>query len=799
MILNLYKTMIKNYFKVALRQLLRNKLSTSINLIGLTLGFACFVFLFQIVRFEKKFDDFHTHHHRIYRIQSQMKESLGASLGVHTPQGLVNKIRAEIGGIEQVAIIDQFSKDIAVGQETIKSQYTFFVQPEIFKILDIQWVSGNSEQALKEAWQAVLDEKTAVKLFGNANVLGKALKVEGKYDFVVSGVIKNAPTNSSFPFEVLLSYESEKKMTTGFEYVEDYWGGGPSLHQAYLLLAPNADKAKIEAQFSQLAKQNEARTNYSAFMLQPLAQIHFDTENTNFNYTISEWLINTLIFIGLLLVMIACFNFINLALAQNTKRYKEIGIRKVLGSSRQQLTTQFFLETSLLILVSVFLGTFVAFEGLPFANQLFNTKISEFDYLDTYFLLSTVGLILLTTCLSAFYPSWVLSSFEAIYIFKNNTISLGGKNLSIRKMLVISQFAISQILVVCAILVLKQMSFIHQKELGFEKEGIVKVRMPMQNTQTVENLRNKLLQSPHIKEVTYGFSSTMGRGEWCTVFHPTLPNGEGSFMLQFTDDNYFDFYKIPLLAGRKFASTDSLQTVIMNEQGIKALGYEDPAKALGEKVRVFGEEKATVVGIVKDYHALSLKASVQPMVFFYNTNRFRQANIKIIMTESVNAIATIETAWKEVFPNYYFEFSFLEKDIAKFYEEENKFANLIAVFAGVAILIACLGLYGIVSFVAVQKVKEIGIRKVLGARLLQITTLLSKDFVKLVLWANVIGLPIAYYLIDKWLADFSYKTEISWWIFGVAGISAVLVALLTVSGQSIKAGLANPVKSLRSE
>lgn len=791
--------MIKNYFKIAFRQLLRNKLSTFINLIGLTLGFACAIFLFQIVMFEKSFDDFYANKSRIYRIQSQMKEKLGASVGVHTPQGLVNKIRAEIAGVEQVALIDQFSKDISVEQETLKSQYTFFVQAEIFKIIDVQWISGNPEQALNEAWKVVLDEKTALKLFGSTDILGKTLKVEGKYDFTVSGIIKNAPANSSFPFEVLLSYESEKKMTVGYEYVEDYWGGGPGMHQAYLLLDSKADKAKIEAQLSQFAQQNEERSNYVSFALQALAQIHFDTENLNFNYTISEWLVNALIFIGLLLILIACFNFINLALAQNTKRGKEIGIRKVLGSSRKQLTVQFFLEASLLVIVSAILGSGIALECLPFANQLFNTKISGFDYWSTNFLVTVLLLSLSTICLSAFYPSWVLSSFQAIHILKNNTISLGGQSLSVRKVLVITQFVISQILVVCAILVLQQMSFIHKKELGFEKDGIVKVRMPIQNDQLAENLRNKLLQATEIKEVTYSLTAAMSRGNWCTVFHPSLPNGETSFMYQFTDLNYFDFYKISLLAGRKFVPSDTLPVVIMNEQGIKALGYKNAEAALGEKVLIFGEEKASIIGVVRDYHALNLKTSIQPMAFFYGTNWFRQVNVKVNTAEVVKAVSTIEKAWKEVFPNYYFEYSFLEADIAKFYEEESKFAKLITLFSSIAILIACLGLYGIISFVAVQKIKEIGIRKVLGASVLQITTLLSKDFLKLVVIAFVIASPIAYYFMDKWLADFAYRIDISWWIFALAGVSAITIALITVSWQSIKAALANPVKSLRSE
>jgi ABC-type antimicrobial peptide transport system permease subunit len=774
-------------------------LSTFINLIGLTLGFACAIFLFQIVRFEKSFDDFYVNKSLIYRVQSKMKEKLGASVGVHTPQGLVNKIRTEIVGVEQVALIDQFSKDISVGQETLKSQYTFFAQAEVFKIIDVQWISGNPEQALSKAWKVVLDEKTALKLFGSTDILGKTLKVEDKYDFTVSGVIKNAPANSSFPFEVLLSYESEKKMTVGYEYEEDYWGGGPSMHQAYLLLDSKADKAKIEAQLSQFAQQNEKRSNYASFALQPLAQIHFDTENLNFNYTISEWLVNALIFIGLLLILIAGFNFVNLALAQNTKRSKEIGVRKVLGSSRIHLTAQFFMEASLLVITSAILGTWAALECLPFANQLFNTKISGFDYWNTDILVTALLLSLSTVCLSAFYPSWVLSSFQAINILKNNTITLGRQSLSVRKVLVISQFVISQILVVCAILVLQQMSFIRKKELGFEKEGIVKVRMPLQNDQLAENLRSKLLQTTDIKDVTYSLTAVMGRGNWCTVFHPSLPNGETSFMYQFTDLNYFDFYKISLLAGRKFVPSDTLPVVIMNEQGIKALGYKSAEMALGEKVLIFGDEKASIIGVVKDYHALNLKASIQPMVFFYGTNWFRQVNIKVNTSEVVEAVSTIERAWKEVFPNYYFEYSFLEADIAKFYEEESKFAKLITLFSSIAILIACLGLYGIISFVALQRVKEVGIRKVLGANVLQITTLLSKDFLKLVMLAFVIASPIAYYFMDKWLADFAYRITISWWVFALSGAAAVLIALLTVSWQSIRAALANPVKSLRSE
>jgi putative ABC transport system permease protein len=403
--------------------------------------------------------------------------------------------------------------------------------------------------------------------------------------------------------------------------------------------------------------------------------------------------------------------------------------------------------------------------------------------------------------LSTLYPAWVVSSFQPAKVLRGKLIAFGNQGFPLRKTLVVGQFVIAQVLVVCTILALKQMQFFQQKSMGFDKEGIVTVSLPERSEQTRERLRRELLRHPEIKDVTFGLVSPSSTGNWWwdPVLYPTLPNGEATFRLQFADVNYFSFYKIPLVAGRAFLPSDTSAFVaIINEKAARDMGFTDPAKVVGENVGFWGG-KRQIIGVVKDYHSESFKSGIVPHIFVNRDWNFQQAGIRIDLKQSPSALKVLEKEWKAVFPAYYFEYSFLDDELGRFYENERRFSNLIMLFAGLAILIGCLGLYGLVSFVCVQRTKEIGIRKVLGASVCHIMYLFSKEFTGLVSLAFLVATPAAYYLATKLLENFTYRITIGVGMFLAGIIASLTIALLTVGFQAIKAALANPVKSLRTE
>ncbi|MBC7892156.1 MAG: ABC transporter permease [Sphingobacteriaceae bacterium] len=789
--------MIRNFIKTTGRNLLRNRGYATINLVGLTLGLGVVLVLFWIVRFEYGFDRYHAKADRLYKVRDLDKFG---EMQSHVPQGAINALRRQIPGVEKAANVRGIPPGaLRVGQQLFDLKNVFFVEPDFLEMIDAGWLQGSPRQSLSLPNQVVLDEPTAKRFF-RGNPIGRVIRMDNKTDLTVTGVIRQAPANSEFQFPMLISYETMKRLED--KYSEEYWGGGDSFQHGYVLLKPGTYPASVEAALTKLVLKRKNQASARSYNLLPMAEAHFDPTNDPFNYFMPTWMLYTLMGIGSVLIVIACINFINLATVQATQRSREIAVRKVLGSSRGQLVAQFLGETALLVAGALALGSVLGTWLLAYADQLLNTKVTGSNPWDG----PTVGFLLLlggvVTVLAGLYPALVLSGFQPVQALRNRG-ALPRRGVPLRQALVVTQFVVAQVLVICTLLGVQQVRYMAGKDLGYNREAVVAVQIPERRQEAAmrERLRTQLLQRPEIKAVSFGLATPASdrNNWWDTIEHPSLPNGEATFRLQHVDERYFDFFEVPLLAGRTLTPADSAaRSVVINEKAMRDLGFREPHRVLGQSIKYWGE-KRTIVGVVKDYHSQDLKSKLIPHVFAYSAWNFQSVSVRVDPRRIQPALQAIEQAWKAQFPNHYFKYQFLDDTLRTFYENERKLANFLTLFALVGIFIGCLGLFGLVSFVVTQRTKEIGVRKVLGATVASIVSLLSKDFLKLVFVAFVIAAPIAWYAMRQFLQEYEYKITIEWWVFAVAGGLAVGIALLTVSFQSIKAALTNPVKSLRSE
>lgn len=795
--------MIGNYFKTAYRSLQKNKLYTFINLTGFTLGLGVAITLFWIVRYEYSFDRYHAKADRIYRIKPTDKFGEDQS---HVHQMIIRLLNTQFPGVEKAAnFYGMNPAAVQVGQEIFNQKNIFFTQPEMLEMLDVRWIAGNPKQSLNAPGQVVIDEKTAEKLF-KGNAVGKRLRYDNRTDLTVTGVIGNLPANTEFPMEMVISWETMKQLQPDLAQ-EDKLSGGDSMHQGFVLMKPGASTKPIEAELTRFTKSRPDETTVTSYELQPLADMHFDTGKDAFNYSMPKWMLYTLASIGIFLIFIACINFVNLATVQAIQRGREVAVRKVLGSGRQQLIFQFFGETALLVITATSFGALLASKLITYSSQLLNTNVegSSVWTLETFAFLAVMAIAV--TFLAGLYPALVLSGFQPIKALQNR-VSLPKGGISLRSALVVMQFVIAQVLVICTLLAMKQIRYFYEKDLGFDKSGIITVNMPDRSRVMRERFRHQLKQHPEIREVAFGLTTPASKRNhwWGDVKHAGLPNGEETFRIQHVDTNYFSFFRVPLVAGRMLSASDTtkekkgvqITDVVVNEKAARDLGYTQVEKVIGESLEFWGS-KMNVVGVVKDYHSEDLKSKLIPHIYVYGAWNFQLASIRIDNSKKAEALKHIGEHWKADFPNYYYEPKFLEDDIRTFYDSERKLSNFLQIFAVLGVLIGSLGLFGLVSFVVTQRTKEIGVRKVLGATVYSIVQLISRDFLKLMLVAFIIAAPIAWYAMQQFLKEYTYKTDVSVWVFVLAAALSVGIAMLTISFQSIKAALTNPVKSLRSE
>jgi putative ABC transport system permease protein len=801
--------MVKNYFKTAFRNLTRNKSFTFINVLGLTIGIASCLLIFLVVEFELSFDNFHKKKARIYRVVTQFNRAgnLDYTSGVSVPVG--DAMRTDFPHLEAVGTILGSGGDLITvpDNETgkkFKEPNIFYAQPQVFDILDTKWLAGNPKTSLSEPNTVVLSKTIADKYFGNwKESIGKIIKHENRETIKVTGVIDDMPVNSDFPFVIVISFKTNENATSAD------WGSTSSSNNCLIVLAPNISAQQISSLLPAFRSKHEKKDNNSeiktSYLLQPLSQIHFDARFGNYNErTFSKELITGLGLIGLFLLVIACVNFINLATAQAVTRSKEVGVRKVLGGSRIQLVSQFIGETFLITIFSIVLACLVACVVLPYVGQLLNIPLEHGLPQAWIIILFLFILAISVTVLSGFYPSIILSGFNPVNALKSKISSKSAGGISLRRGLVILQFTIAQILIIGTLVILSQMNFFQTQPMGFDKNAIVNVPVPGDSVShsKMEFLRRQLLQLPGIQNVSFSFTPPANNGDWTSEFTFNRSPKETSFepTLKWADADYFKTYGLQFVAGRPYVQSDTVNEFVVNQTTVKKLGLKNPEDILGKEISFWNRRlHALVVGVVKDFHLNSLRDPIAPAVFACRKNNYQTIGIKIQSGKENKVMGAVERLWIQTFPNSMYEYKFLEEKIASFYEQESQLSKLYQIFAMIAIFISCLGLYGLVSFMAIQRIKEVGIRKVLGASVASIVYLFSKEFTILIAIAFLIAMPMSYYFMHQWLSNFTFKIDLGFQFFLLAFIGAILIAWITVGYKAIQAGLANPVKSLRTE
>jgi putative ABC transport system permease protein len=802
--------MIKNYFKTAYRNLLRNKSYALINTLGLAVGIAACLLIFLVVQFESSFDNFHAKKNSIHRVGTEFHNQDGVdySDGVSFP--VAKGLRLEFPQIKQVASIYRNGGQITIQSGTtqikkLNEDHFFYAEPELFNILDFPFLVGNAKTALKDPNNAVLTQATAEKFFGNwKNALGKSIKFENRDLYTVTGILKNIPANSDFPLDVVVPYSALQH--TWIKSNLDDWVSTMGGAYTFVVLPPELSVNSFNTQLKSFAKKHKpAEYAHDVYVAQPLTEIHFDDRFGNYNeHTFSHSLINALSLIGLFLIIIACVNFINLATAQAVNRSREVGVRKVLGSRRNQLAAQFLAETALIVIVAIFIAVAIAALTLPYLNKLLEVQMTMSLFSNPSILLFLLFVTITVTFLSGIYPAIVLSGFNPITALKSRITSKMVGGISLRRALVILQFSIAHVLIIGMLIVVSQMNYFRNASLGFSKAAIINVPVPGDsiNHTKIEYLRNQLLSNPGIKSVSFSFGSPSADNNWNSdfKFNHAVKTTDFSANLKWADPDYFKTYNLQFVAGHPYSISDTVREFVVNETLLKKLGVRNPIEAIGKEINFWnGGKVGPIVGVIRDFNSYSLREPMAPVVLSTWKDVYQTINIKIKPGAEKTVLPLIENLWNSTYPDYVYEYHFLDDTIASFYKQEDQLSQLYKIFAGIAIFISCLGLYGLVSFMAVQRTKEVGIRKVLGATARSIIYLLSKEFTVLIIVAFVISAPIAYYIMHQWLQNYTYRIPLSPAIFLLAIISSIVIAWIIVSYRAIKSATANPVKSLRTE
>ena len=798
--------MFKNYFKTALRNLLRHKSNSFINIAGLTVGFAAFLLIFLVVQYEQSFDDFHTNKNNIYRVVRIGKNPENREYRPGVPFPVAIGLRNELPQLANTAAIFgdggvQVNVLAADGSalKKFKEPHVFTAEPQFFKIFDFGLLEGNIKNALSEPNTTLLTKDVASKYFGDyRSAIGKTLKIYG-LDIKVTGILENPPPNTDFPLSVVISYATLVKNTD-----MNNWSNISDINYCFVQLSNNSSIARFNTLLAGFVDKHIRPVNPGYDLkLEPLSEIHFDERYGNFNgHTFSKDLILALNLIGLFLLIIACVNFINLTTAQAINRAREVGVRKVLGGNRVQLILQFLGETGITALLALIGSILAVLLCLPFLNNLLAIHLSIAVLYSAKFIVFIVCALLIVTFLSGFYPSLVLSGFNTVNVLKSS-ISTNNKGISFRRALVVFQFAIAQALIIGTLVVASQMDYFRNADMGFTKEAIINAGFPGDSLSRtkIDFLNNELKKIPGIQNVSFSSFSPSDGGGWYTdlrVAGNHSANPDIIVGMKPSDTSFFSVYNLQLVAGRKYFPSDTMREFVVNETVIKKLGIQNPANAIGKLINVNGKT-FPIVGVVKDFHEYSLRDSIGPVVMTSIKNQYGLANIKINVLQAKNVIAALQKTWSKYFPDYVFEYSFLDQSIADFYQQENQLSVLYKIFAGIAIFISCLGLYGLISFMAVQRKKEIGIRKVLGAPVHDIVIMLSKEFTILITIAFLIAAPIAWYFMHQWLQQYTYRIIIGIEFFMIPILCSLSIAWVTVGYTAIKAAIANPVKSLRTE
>lgn len=833
--------MFKSYVVVAFRNFLRNKIFTLINVLGLSIGISSSLVIFLIAQYDLSFDRFEKNGDRLYRVVSEyvfQGGNPGHTRGVPGPLG--DAVKKELTGIEKTVNFRYYNvqKLAVAGTNSAKASIfkapsgIIFADDSYFTILPYKWLAGPQRAALEKQNRVVLSESNAKLYFPSLSyeeMIGRKIVYDDSITALVSGVVQdlNRQGHTDFNFKEFISLSTLlNNSSMRSQSYWDEWGSTTSDHQLYVELSKGATSSSVEAKlkklFNKYLGEDAKKNNYKwSYLLQPLSDIHFNNNYGNFNVQLAnKSTLYGLITVAVFLLILGCINFINLATAQASQRSKEIGIRKTMGSSRRQLILQFLCETFIITL----LATVISLTLTPLLLKVFANFIPEgvhFSMTQPSLLAFLVALVFIVSMLAGFYPAVMLSSANPSLVLKNQAYGGTGKTRKawLRQTLTVFQFIVAQTFIISAFLVGKQIRFMLDKDLGFNKDAILSFKTPSSDPSILRrtHLLHELRNIPGITLASLGRDMPSSFGWWTTdmKYIDGKKELQNVVELKSGDSNYLKLFQIPIIAGRNLFPSDTIREILVNETFVKVLGFRNPQDAVGKMVS-WNDKKTPIVGVVKDFHAHPLSYEIKPLAVCQSADTWNNVIIKLrphdlhagmgvhkesndIGNEWRTTIAKIEKIYKENYQGEEFSYTFFDENIANAYNNQQNISNLLKWATGLTIFISCLGLLGLVIFTTNNRVKEIGIRKVLGASVTQIVSILSKDFVKLVAIAFLIAAPLSWWALNTWLDNFAFKTAFSWWIFLVSGFGMITIALITLSVQTIRAAIANPVKSLRTE
>ena len=787
--------MIKNYFKTTWRTLVKNKVFSFIKIFSLTVGLAAAIAIFLWVIDEMSFDKFHGNAKNIYRVMTNNKYPDGRIETYPATSGLLkDAIQTDIPEVDKAALLSMESNALIRHESNSFDEHGIYADSSLFSIFSFPLLKGNPGNPLPDNTSIVISERLAKKLFGDSDPVGQSVDVDQTHQFTVTATFANVPENSTLQFDFVLPFGLFVKENP---WTQNWKSGGT---QTMVTLKPGASLKNANAKIAGLIKKNCSDCTTTAFLFPYTSQrLYSDFENGKAAGGRIEQ-VKLFSIIAAIILLLACINFMNLATAQSTTRCREIGVRKVIGAKRSGLITHFIFESILMSFISLLLALAIVQLLLPFFNGI-TGKSMRLDFTNPIFVTGITVITLLCGLVAGCYPAFFLSSFKPAAVLKGDTsASLSGTGF--RKTLVVVQFATSIILITGSIIIYKQIGFISNKNLGFKKENVIVINRNENLGKNYTAFKNDLLHLPSVKNIGFGGSNifTVPITTTDPVWRGKPTNSSVSFKVFRCDEGFIPTMNIELLAGRNFSGVTNHDSAnyIINKKAMEVMGLT-PQNVIGSDLQMWNG-KGKIIGLTNDFNNDNLHRGIEPLIFLYSESIGSNYFIKINGNVPVNTtLASIEKTFKKYSPAYPFDYSFLDEVFANEYRTETIIGRLSLIFTTIAILISCLGLFGLAAYSAAKRTKEIGVRKVLGASVSNIVALLSEDFIKLVAIAFVIAVPVAYFIMHRWLQDFTYRINISWWIFILAGIAAILIALITVSFQSIKAAMANPVKSLRTE
>jgi putative ABC transport system permease protein len=793
--------MIRNYIKIAFRNLWRHKSFSLINIIGLAVGMTAFLLIFMYVRFELSYDKYHAKAGQVYRLNVDIKSANDVMKEAWSSAPMGPALKADFPEVLESTRFFPVGMLVKANNQLFQENRVDFAEPSLFDVFSFPLVKGDPKTALNAPFNVVITESTAKKYFGNADPIGKTMLFDNMNMVTVTGVAKDVPENSQFKFDILYSAATLEKLNPG---IMSSWGNFGSY--TYLLLAKGTNVNSLEAKFPAFLRKHISEANRKggedyALFLNPLKDVYMDPRGGFEQGSMSNVYIFSVV--ALFILLIAAINFINLTTARATERAKEVGVRKVIGAARSQLTLQFLGESVIICLVSFVFASALATFLLPLFNQLAGKTICS-DIFESGYIFTLLLIALLIGLAAGSYPALALSGFKPVVILKGR-FSSSSKGALLRKGLVVFQFTISIVLIVGTLVVYNQLNYMRNQPLGFEKNQMLTIDFGNDDgvIKNYETLKNEFRAIPNVQAVAISHGLP---GVGSANAHSAFENRQGAMQslnmnMYDVDYDFIPVYGMKVIAGRTFSTafpTDSTKSVVINEATVKTLGFSSPDEAIGKKFQQWGRE-GQIIGVVKDFHYRSLQENVDPLNMRINPSNARIFTLKIAAKDIPATIAAVQAKWKVLVPQRPFNYTFVDANFNKQYAAEERFGQLFMYFAVLAIFISCLGLLGLASYSILQRTREIGIRKVLGASIPGIVNMLSKEFLQLVFIAAIIAFPLSWYGMNSWLKDFAYRINIGWLVFAIAGILAFTISMATVSFQAIKASLANPVNSLRSE